>query len=489
MFANLTDAIAHHGRRRGNHPALIEGSRTVTYAELASAVKRTAEHLRALGFGERDIVGNALGDTVDHVVVMLAMARMGAVMLPMDHRWTPVEKERITAYFAVKGVIAAADSPDIPGAKNHRTDDAWRKAVDAQSDTGTFPSDADAPLFLSMSSGTTGMPKGPMVTHRHMTLRMITQAISMTFNEHDRNMLATPMYFGGGRGYTLAHLLMGATVVMNPPPYTPEQLVQRVNEMDVTTLFLVPTLYRRLLALPDTGKLAFPKLRLLISSGSLLYPEERAQIMERLSPNFLNAYSSTEGGAVTLLMPFHQGDKAKSVGRPQYMNELQIVDENDQPVKPGEVGRIRQQAPWLPDGFYKNPEETKKAFKNGWYYPGDLGRVDEDGYLYLVGRAKDMIIRGGVNIYPAEIEETLLKHPAILDVAAVGWPSREMGEEIACFVVKRGEIDEAQILDILRENVARYKIPKQIFFLDDLPKNSMGKVVKPELVKRLTPIA
>ena len=489
MFENLADAIAHHGRRRGNHPALIEGGRTVSFAELASLVNRTAAHLRSLGMDEGDIVGNAEGDTVDHVVAMLALARMGAVLLPMDHRWTTVEKERITAYFAVKGVIAAANAEDIPGARLHRSDAAWRQAVAAQSDSGNFPSRADAPVFLSMSSGTTGMPKGPMVTHRHMMLRMITQAITMTFNEHDRNMLATPMYFGGGRGYTLAHLLMGATVVMNPPPYQPDQLVERVNAMDITTLFLVPTLFRRLLALPDTGTPLFPKLRLLISSGSLLYPEERAQIMQRLSPHFLNAYSSTEGGAVTLLTPAHQGDKAKSVGRAQFMNEFEIVDDNDKPVAVGEVGRIRQQAPWLPDGFYKNPEETKKAFKNGWYYPGDLGRTDADGYLYLVGRVKDMIIRGGINIYPAEIEETLLKHPAIHDVAAVGWPSREMGEEIACFVVKSGEIDETAIMAVLRQNVARYKLPKQIFFVDELPKNTLGKVVRPELVRRLPPIA
>ena len=167
---------------------------------------------------------------------------------------------------------------------------------------------------------------------------------------------------------------------------------------------------------------------------------------------------------------------------------VQIVDDDDRILPSGQVGRIRQQSPTVPDGFYRNPEETAKHFKDGWYYPGDLGRLDEDGFLYLVGRSKEMIIRGGVNIYPGEIEEPLLSLPQIHDCAAVAWKSPLMGEDIALFVVKASPITEAEVLDACRDILSAYKVPKQVFFIDELPKNAHGKVTRAALVSQLPPM-
>ena len=485
MFKNITDPLAHHARRRPDHPALIEGGRTVTYRELAPLVWRTAAHLQSRGVAPGDIVGLSLKDGIDYIVAMLGLARAGAVMLPLDWRWTGQEKSRVATFFGASAALVNDEGERIDGVESWPVEDTWREAVANADGHQSFPSDGDAPLLLSLSSGTTGQPKGPMLKHRQMILRFQSQWVTLTVNERDRFMCATPMYFGGARGYSLSYLFLGGTIVMFPPPYTPEELIEAVASHDVSTLFLVPTLLRRLLQIPSNGQLMMPSVRLLISSGSNFYMEERNAVMERISPNFVNAFSSTEGGPVTLLTPEHKGKHAESVGQAVFMNDFEVVDDDGAPLPLGEIGHIRQRAPWLPDGFYKNPEETEKLFRDGWYYTGDLGRVDDDGFLYLTGRAKDMIIRGGINIYPAEIEETLLEHAAVHDVSVVGWPSVEFGEEVAAFVVSAGDGDEAALIEHCRTRLAPYKAPRQVFFIDELPRNPGGKVLKAELAKLL----
>ena len=169
--------------------------------------------------------------------------------------------------------------------------------------------------------------------------------------------------------------------------------------------------------------------------------------------------------------------------------EVQIIDDQHRPVPAGTVGAIRYRGGSVADSYYRNPQESAAAFRDGWDYPGDLGRFDQDGFLYLTGRSKDMIIRGGVNIYPVEIEQTLATHPAVAEAAVVGWPSQERGEEVAAFVVCRTAVTENDLLVHCRGSLAPYKIPKGIFFLDELPKSGLGKVLKPRLVERLAQLA
>lgn len=488
MFENITDPLAHHARRRPDHPALIEEGRTLTYRQLDPLVRRTASHLRNQGVVPGDIIGLSLNDGIDYIVAMLGLARVGAVMLPLDWRWTGQEKSRVATFFGAKASLVNDEGERIEGVDSWAVEDSWHAAV-ANADAGQiFPSNGDAPLLLSLSSGTTGQPKGPMLKHRQMILRFQSQWVTLSLNEHDRFMCATPMYFGGARGYSLSYLYIGGTIVMFSPPYTPEELIEAVGSHSVSTLFLVPTLLRRLLQMPqqiENGKLMMPSVRLLISSGSNFYAEERNAVMERISPNFVNAFSSTEGGPVSLLTPAHKGKHAESVGQAVYMTDFEVVDDDGNPLPTGEFGHIRQISPWLPDGFYKNPEESAKLFCDGWYYTGDLGRLDEDGFLYLTGRAKDMIIRGGINIYPTEIEETLLEHATVQDASVVGWTSAEFGEEVAAFVVSAGDADEAALIEHCRARLAPYKAPRQVFFIDELPRNPGGKVLKAELTKRL----
>jgi acyl-CoA synthetase (AMP-forming)/AMP-acid ligase II len=484
-WLNVCDGIFHNARRRPLHPAIVERARTVTYADLAALVAKTSGHLEAIGVRPGDIVGVALGDDADHIVALLAVAWLGAAILPMDVRWTAEEKRRIAVHFGARLVLVPDGAEQIAAIETVVCDEAWRRDVSAHDGMGAFVRRREQPLLLSLSSGTTGMPKGPLVTHGHTLHRLFIYTISLTFNEADRFMAATPLYFGGARYMTMAYLFMGATVVLYPAPYQAEDLAAAVNEKQITSLFLVPTLLRRLLEMPKDSLPLFARLRLLLSSGSSLYPQERRTIMRELCPHFFNFYSSSEGGGISLLRPEHPDAVSLSVGKVVFGAEVEIIDDRHQPVPVGTVGAIRYRGGSVAESYYRNPEESTTAFRDGWYYPGDLGRFDADGFLYLTGRAKDMIIRGGVNIYPAEIEQTLATHPAVTEAAVVGWPSQERGEEVAAFVVCRAAVTEQDLIAHCRGSLAPYKVPRAIFILDQLPKSGLGKVLKPALVQRL----
>lgn len=480
---NLAAWLDDHAMRRPRHVAIVEGCTKITYAALAPRVRRTARHLRARGVAAGDLVGVCLRDSAEHLVVMFALARLGAAILPLDWRWTAVEKVQLTRFFGVsRAVVEAGDV--IEGCSGLPVDATWTSDVAREGeDIGCAPGGSQ-PLVLSLSSGTTGRPKGPMLTHAQFISRLIIQWVTLGFSQHDRYLNATPLYFGGGRSFSMGSLFSGATVILFPPPYEAQALVKAVADFRATTLLLVPTLLRRLLALEGPAPL-LGGLRRLLSTGAQLHPQERREVMRRLCPQFINYYGTTEGGGITVLLPEHAGEAERSVGEPVFATEVQVVDEHGRAVAPGEVGHVRYRGPSVAEGFYRDAEASKEAFREGWYYPGDLGRLDAEGHLYLVGRTKDVIIRAGVNIYAAEVEQVLLEHPAVRDAAAVAWPSKINGEEVAAYVVSAGNVDDEALRAHCRSRLAPYKVPMGFFFVAELPKSSAGKVLKAELAARL----
>ena len=473
---NLAEPLDVHARTRAGHPALISGDETVDYAQLARRVRGAAGTLDGLGFGQGDLIGLALKDTVDHVVLLFALARIGAVIVPMDWRWTAVEKASMARHFEVRAVIVEPDAEAIDGVPTLRPEPGWADAAD-----GPIVLDPDLPVILSLSSGTTGRPTGPLATHAHMLARMANQLVTLTFSQHDRYLLSTPLYFGGGRAFALTHLHIGATMILCPPPYGPDELIATVAATGANSTFMVPTLIRRLLALDDGALSGLQGLRLLISSGAPLHPEERAAIAGRITSGFIEYYASTEGGGITVLTAEGQKSHPDSVGRAAFMVDVQIVGDDHVPVPPGSVGQVRYRGPGVADAFYRDPEKTAAAFRDGWFYPGDLGQMDADGYLTLMGRAKDMILRGGVNIYPVEIERVLAEHPAVAEAAVLPRPHAELGEIVVAAIVARGPVDLQILQAHCRARLAPYKVPARIVVLDALPKNSAGKVVKSEI--------
>ena len=475
---NLVDAVLANADRRPEWPALEQDGTTLSYAALRDAVEDRARRLRAAGIGPGTLVGIAMKDTIDYVLAMLALFRTGGVLLPMDVRWAAAEQAHVLAFFGADALLV--DRP-VDGI-------ATRQLVPASLPPGgpaDWPHDPDLPLLLSLSSGTTGIPKGPRLSSRQFQARLMAEWIGLGFLSSDRFLCATPLYFGGGRGFTLSHLIGGATVVLHPPPYEATDLPAVMERARITSVFLVPTILRRLAAGTTTADLS--RLRLLISSGSALHPEERARIIRTLTPAFYNLYASTEGGSISMLTPDAPDSAAASVGRPAVMSRFEIVDDAGAPLPPGTIGHIRQRAPWLPDGFWNNPAESEKSFRDGAYYPGDMGFADASGYLHITGRSKDMIIRGGVNIYPNEIERVLLTHPAVAEAAVLGWPSAEFGEEVAAFVTLHEAAEPETLRQHCRESLASYKVPRAIRVLDEMPKNSAGKLQKAMLAQTLVP--
>ena len=478
---NLADMIRHQARRRPGHPAIVEADDVISYGELDPLVRGAASWLMDKGARAGDVVGLALSDTADHLIAHYAVARMGGIILPIDWRWTPDEKRRIAQYFgAALVLVETADELDNGVA----IDDSWRDQLSTADLVRKFPTNGDAPVVLSLSSGTTGRPKGPVLSHCQFLARWITQSVTLTFAEHDRYLNAIPLYFGGSRSFSMSALYTGATVILFPPPYEPKELIEAAARHHATTTLLVPTLLRRLLEAAGPDGLAFPSLRLLLSTGAVLHPDERADVMDRLCPGFINYYGSTEGGGVSVLMPHHPIKKASSVGATVFGVDVEIVDSHGSVVAVGEIGHIRYRGPGIADGFYRDPEASAISFSEGWFYPGDLGRLDCDGFLHLAGRADDVIIRGGVNIYPAEIEETLLTHSLVRDVSVIGIPSVDLGEEIIAFVVAAQGADQESLIAYCRAHLALYKVPKLIEIIDELPKTALGKVVKSDLVSR-----
>jgi len=496
MVMNLSEAIAHQARARPDQPAILAGPRRFDYAEIEPLVHGFACHLAARGIGAGEVVGVALKDTPEHLLAILGCMRLGAVTLPLDWRWTEVEKLAVAQRFHARLVLVEADAPPLPGLPCEGFDIASfaaRAAAAAAADPGrVFPQDGQAPLLISLSSGTTGRPKGPMITHYHLLRRFWTHWIDLGLNARDTYMSATPLYFGGGRTFSLSILFAGGTLVLFPPPYKPEELVAEIGRRHVTSVFLVPTLLRRLLDLPEASLAPVRRLNLLLSSGAPLTPFERRAIRDRLCANFFEYYASTEGGGISLLCPADIDRHEDSVGRPVFGVDVAVFDDEGRPLGPGEVGRLAYRGPGVALSFHEDPEASAEAFQDGWYFPGDLGAVNEAGFVFLKGRKKDMIIRGGVNIYPVEVESVLLSDAAVAEAAVVGWPSRDFGEEVAAFVSLRpGAGDAAAEPERLRAlcaaRLAPYKVPKQVFIRDELPKNTSGKIVKPPLAASLPP--
>ena len=483
---NITGTFAHHARAVPDRAAIVHGERVVRYRDLDPMVSRTSAHLYSLGLAQGDVVGVALKDSIEHLLILCAMARAGIVILPLDWRWTPAEQERVVSHFGARKVLVEPGRPGLDGIECIAVDSTWNEKVNKSNPNLQFP-EGDLPLLMSLSSGTTGRPKGPRIRHSQFLARYRVFWINLGFNSQDRFLSATPFYYGGGRTFPLMMLYSGGTVFMLPPPYEPEELCEAVKKHRISSIFLVPTLIRRLLTLPPEKLAPIRALRLLLSSGSALHAEER-RTLRALCPGFVEYYSSTEGGGVSYLTAEDPESVSESVGRPVFGVEVQCVDESHQPLPPGGIGRIRYRGPAVADGFWNDPEASKESFRDGWWYPGDLGMLDEHGYLYLKGRAKDMIIRGGINIYPGEIEAALQSHPAVTDCAVVGWPSKEFNEEIAAFVILKGKATPSELRELCSTKLAPYKVPREVFVVKDFPRNALGKVIKGDLSAGLAPL-
>ncbi|HVV93360.1 MAG TPA: AMP-binding protein [Hyphomicrobiales bacterium] len=476
---NLATLVLHHGTTRPDKVATIDAAGAVDYGTAAARVQAFAARLAAAGAGPGRRIGLALGEHADHLLLHFAVALTGATIVPVDWRWTPAEKGAVARAFACHAVVIEPDDPARDAVPALPFDRSWRDGAPL---ARPEPDDDDLPLVLSLSSGTTGRPTGAIVSHRQQYERFVNQWGGMGLSGADRFVLATPLYFGGGRGFTLSILGAGGTVIF-APPNRPREIIDTIRQHEATAAFVVPTQITRMIQAWDGERPAMPSLRRFVTSGAAIHPDEKRRAIDVLTPALMDYYATSEGGGIAVLAPEEQLAYPETVGRPAFRVEIEVVDENGQPLSRNAIGRLRYRGPGVSTRLVDAEGRLTEGPAGGWFYPGDLARILPSGHVQLAGRVKDMIIRGGVNIYPAEIEAALSTHPAVVEAGAFGVPDPELGEELAVAVVLRAgtRADAAAIQEFLRGRLAPYKVPRRVAFIAALPRNPNGKVIRDQL--------
>ncbi len=480
-----------------------------TYAEFNQSVERFAAALKSLGVEKGDNIGFLLGNSPHFLISLYASMRLGATAVPINPIYTPDEISYIVKNSDAKAIIAFdAFIPLVEKAagvfssvENYiicETDPTTAEKLAAlpsllkpkvKSFTYLISTPAEAvPLvdvdsddtaIILYTSGTTGHPKGAMLTFDNIYSNARDVAEYLNFSTDDRIVATLPVFHVFALTVVVnAPLLMGATILL-VPRFSPQEVFQIIKEQKATVFAGVPTMFNFLYQFPEGKVEDFSTIRLAISGGSSLPVALLHNFEDKFKVRISEGYGLSEASPVTCFNPIDRDRKAGSIGTSIVNVENKVVNELGEEVPVGEVGELIVRGPNVMKGYYKMPEETENAIRNGWLYTGDLARQDEEGYFYIVDRKKDMIIVGGYNVYPREVEEVLFAHPGIVEAAVIGVPDPNFGEEVLAFVVKKDEsLTEEQLHDYCAEKLAKYKIPKSIEFLEELPKNTTGKILR-----------
>lgn len=483
---NFVDVVTRQARLRPEAPAIIEGARTLTYREADLLIGQLAAAIASLGIGAGDRVGLCLKDRAEFLLLFLALAKTGTVSVPMDWRAGLHAKGRTASEIGAAVVIREPDAPNLPGIACLGVDELLEAARAATSPLQHSASGGGLLQTIFRSSGTTGVPKGMVVTHDQLIARMRWMAPARYAARDDRRFSAAPLVYYAALIRCCEALYCGRTLILYPSLFTAEELIAAIDRYKPDTTFFVPTIVRRLLELaPAQGRL-LPQLQNLVIRGSALQPSEKHEIARRIVPNLYDSFGSTGAGCISCLHPSEIALHADSVGRPVRGLSVEIVDEEDRPVMVGKIGRLRCRGPTVISDFDGSARDDDPEFlRDGWYYTSDLVAFDGAGYLHIEGRAADVINRGGATIYAAEIEGVLLSHSAVCEAAVLGYHAGDLGEEAAAFVVLRSPTDPGHLAGHCRARLGPDKMPRRIIIRDNLPKTASGKIRKPDLAALL----
>src|SRR5215813_15432582 len=471
--------------------------RNLSYAEFEQAVTRTAALLEAAGVGKGDVVSLLMPNSGEYVVAYFASWALGALAGPVNSLLKAQEISYVISNSEAKALLVNSEFRGvIDEIRNELPSLQTIVAFDSEADASRgFANakpriaqiDKDDVAIIIYTSGTTGKPKGCLLTHGNLiaNARQITEWLG--FNENDRLLTLMPLFHMNAVSVTtISALYAGASTVVSPK-FSASRFWQIVSEYQITSFGSVATMLSMLLSSYPEGVpegLKTEQLRFAMC-GSAPVP---AEILKRFEETFdclvIEGYGLSES---TCRSTFNPPDKRRRPGScgMQIGNEMKVFDDNDHEVPNGALGEIVLRGENILKWYYKNPAATELAFRNGWFHTGDIGYRDEYGFFYIVDRKSDMIIRGGENIYPREIDEVLYSHPAVAAAATIGVPDQLYGEEVAAFVVAKDGIDvsEAELISFCRERLADYKCPKSVRFVADIPKGPTGKLLKRELGK------
>jgi long-chain acyl-CoA synthetase len=507
MTLNLTVNLEESAKAYPEKTALILGEHKMTYAELRGAAKKFANGLVSSGVREGDKVALMAPNVPQWVVAYYGILNAGASVVPMNVLLKTGEVSYYLEDSDAKALVvwesflgeAKKGFDDVPGCKDlivieapggsgapegTRSFDGILAENPAEFDSvQTTPNDTAVVLY---TSGTTGRPKGAELTHANMWMNaMVTSEKLFGLREDDVILGTLPLFHVFGQTCALnATIFKGATIALMPR-FEPEAALKAIQGARVTVFYGVPTMYQYLLRYPNREQYDTSSLRLGVSGGAAMPVEVLRAFEEQFGVVILEGYGLSETSPVVC---FNHLDSRRvgSIGHPVWGIELKTVDLEENETPQGEPGELVVRGHAVMKGYYKKPEATEKAMKDGWFHTGDIARVDEDGFIFIVDRVKDLIIRGGYNVYPREIEEVLYEHPGVAEAAVIGVPHEELGEEVrAVLVLKDGEsATEGEIISFMKERVAAYKYPRSVVFMDDLPKTATGKILKRELVPK-----
>ncbi|MGH2940911.1 MAG: long-chain-fatty-acid--CoA ligase [Solirubrobacterales bacterium] len=459
-----------------------------TYAELEWAGKKAAGLLRSRGVGPGDRVALQLPNGLQFPAFYLGILGLGAIVVPMNPMLREAELSHQLRDSGAKLIIVGPESEPQALAAAAATGAGCMVVSDGPGDNvfagvepvvDFFDRLPDAPATILYTSGTTGTPKGAVLTHANLAAATDTVINLLDFDDQGVVLMTLPLFHIFGMTYMNAAFQVGATMSL-VVPFDPGKVLEVIRRDRVTLFPAVPTMYTALLDHPDARDADWSSLRHCVSGGASLPVEVLRELEATFGATLLEGYGLSESTGTATVNPPDGIRKPGSIGVPVPGVRLRVVDDGGRDVPPGEKGEILLLGPVVMTGYWDRPEATSAALDGGWLHTGDVGRVDGDGYVYIVDRKKDLIIRGGYNVYPREVEEVFYGHPDVREVAVVGRPDPRLGEEVVAAVVLRegAEVTEEQLREHVKTRVAAYKYPRVVRIVPELPKGATGKILK-----------
>ena len=502
MDFNLAVLLRESARRAPAKTAVILGDATLSYGQLDELSDRVAANLAAAGLTPGDMVGLQLPNIPQFVIAYFGILKAGGVVVPMNVLLKAQEiafqledsgaRTLITFGGFLDEAAKAAESAGVTSlyVVTETGDPATGTAFEALlSGDPVGPQLAERspadPAVIIYTSGTTGTPKGAVLSHISLYMNADIPGRLFEFSDDDVVAVALPLFHVFGLSSVMnTCILLGGTMSL-VPRFDPRAVLELMSRDRVSVFMGVPTMYIALLQAADAVDCDLSSLRVAVSGGAPIPAEVIDSFESRFGVAILEGYGLSESSSTATFNISVTERKVYSAGKPIWGTSLQIWDADSRPLPPGadHVGEIVLRGMNIMTGYHNKPEATARAFAGGWFHTGDLGYLDEDGFLFIVDRIKDLIIRGGYNVYPREVEEVLYAHPAVAEAAVIGVPDPKMGEEVRAVVaVKPGQsVTAAELIEFVKARLAAYKYPRTVEFVDSLPKNATGKILKKEL--------
>jgi O-succinylbenzoate-CoA ligase len=498
---NWVGVLEHHARRTPDKPIAVHGGEVLTYAGMVERAAALATGLQDLGVGRGDVVGLLSYNNLEFLEVIFAANHLGAVAMPINWRLAAAEVAFILEHSQARAFVCdeellvlggdAADRLDsgpVRVAASSDRHDGWLRLADLRAEGDLVERAAvegDDLHRLMYTSGTTGRPKGVMLTHANLAWKNFAHVTELGVTADDVGLACGPLYHVGALDLiTTTMIAVGATTMVHRV-FDAEQVVEEIEQSRVTCMWTAPAMVRAILEVPGVEERDLSSVRLIIAGGEKM-PIPFIERLRRTFPSawFADAYGLTETvSGDTFLDRYSTLSKLGSVGRACPYLDLEIWDESGRPVPAGERGEVVLRGPKVFKGYWRDPEATATAFAGGWFHTGDVGVLDEDGFLYIVDRLKDMIVSGGENIAGSEVERVLYEHPSVVEAAVVARPDEKWGEVPVAYVVlaEGAGVTPDELIDHCREQLAKFKVPKAVTVIDALPRNPSGKVLKRDL--------